>query len=484
MPAQSELYLALKDGVAANDVVISDGAAQLTNYWLARNTWAPQIPAIRRSRVAGRGAYEDVTDTLELIVRGNSAADAMSNHARLARLLEQADRWRMGRNVRPVLFEMAARGSEISSTASPLKALVLGRAKQDETSGVELPKEFHMVGDDFLIGPVTVSFVHRHFLGASEPITTGAINACDRIAAVFPTSLGDMSPMTVQINSLSPGAALALPAGYLLAARNKPGTSDITGAYLQVYSANSMTATGYTAFNDAANLPRDGVNVLRYTPTGTVYVVSGSLTLTTPITSAKRVYVFATVRNNSTTRKYTLYGEFTSVSGTRVTTTRPTTVDASSQNPRVVRLGSVSIPVDEVALPNATFPTFKLYVKVDTTGGSGTFDIDTLAFIAIDDEGSRVLGLLAFTLPNFASQSILVDHHALDRTAPTVSLERSGATDLLGYDGDPWFNMVGDRTTLCWLATRSNYWRVTDNTGALLSFTFTAARRPAYLAPQ
>src|SRR3990167_7178655 len=143
-----------------------------------------------------------------------------------------------------------------------------------------------------------------------------------------------MSPLKVVIDNLAPGAALAMKDSFVFVARNKAGTSDVAGSYIQSHAASTMTATGWTAVADAAQNPIGGTNVLRYTPTGTAFVVSGALTLTTPLTVSKRIYVYATLRNNNATRTFQVYVEFTSLGGTKTLTTQIVDIDASSTTPR------------------------------------------------------------------------------------------------------------------------------------------------------
>ena len=248
-----------------------------------------------------------------------------------------------------------------------------------------------------------------------------------------------------------------------------------------------MTATGYTAFNDAANLPRNGNNVLRYTPTGTAFVASGSLTLTAPISQSRRVAVYATIRKSIAARTFQVYGEFISNTTTRAIQTGTLTIgsDVTALTPLCYHIGTVSLPVDYINLPNVSYPTFKLYCNVDSISGTPLLDFDALIFLGLDDEAGHAVGIQAFTIPNLSAQDIVADHNSLTRPDPSIILNipASSQAESLGYEGDPWCNTVLDGITLCWVATRGAFWRYTVNAGTVGLQTFTALRHRGYLTP-
>lgn len=482
----ADTYLVITDGTTT--VTFEDGSGGATNYSVASDGWAPQVSGLRRSLLGGRGPYEEVIESLEINITGSSVPNCLANKETLATLLEQAERWSNNESVSPVILKYSPKGATTSSVATPLQAVILGRAPGDMTA-MALPVNFEFfAGSRTYIVRMRLAFVRRGlWLGATDSVTTAAVSSTFRAHGAFASSIGLMLPVQITIDDLSPGAALAIPASYILAARNKSGTSDVTGAYLQDYAASTMTATGYTAFNDSANLPRGGTNVLRYTPTGTAFVASGSLTLTSPITTSRRVAVYATLRKNTAARTFQVYGEFISNTALRAIQTGTLTIDntVATTTPLSYHIGTVSLPVDQVNLPNVSYPTFKLYINVDSTAGSPTFDIDALVFLGLDDEAGHAVGIQAFTIPNLATQDIVAGHNSLTRPDPDVilSIPASSQTDTLGYEGDPWFNTILDRITLCWIATRGAFWRYTVNAGTVGSQTFTALRYRGYLTP-
>lgn len=477
------LYLEISDGVTT-PVTIGDGSGRFTKFSLARGGWAPMIARRRTGLMGGRSPYTEEIEELDLNVSGASASEAYANLEALNALLDQAQRWQQGKSVMAALLKLSPKGATVSRPDSPLQAALLGPAGDENQ--VALAPKFMQAGNYYVIEGVRARFARRGaWLGQTDSLTTSAVSSGDLAHSAFTTSQPNLCPVKVQIDNLTPGAALALPYSYLLVARNKAGTGDVNGAYLKANNANGMTATGYTAFADAANLPRGGTNVLRYTPTGTAYAPSGTLALASPITQSRKVAVYATVRKNTAARTFQIYGEFISNTAARAVQTDAQTIDTSSTQPNVIHLGTVSLPVDEINLPNVSYPTFKLYVAVDSTAGSPTLDIDALYFLGLDDEAGRAVGIQALTLPNQSNQDIIVDHNALTRPEPGVVLDIPGAsqTDTLGYDGDPWLNTILDRITLCWVATRGAFWRYTNNAGTLQTQTFTAVRHRAYLSP-
>ena len=484
MATQSNPYLRISDGTTT--VSIADGAGGATSYPLAgRRAWTPNVGVLRRDELASRAPYGLAEEQLALNITGATAAAAMANLGTLARLLDQAERWRRGQNVAAVLLQYVPQGSTIHTTSVPLQCPIWGRAEGDETN-VGLSPEFNDVGLHFWIQDVQTRLRRGgQWLGASEtPASSSAAGSGARHHIAFATSHPEMSPLKVVIDNLTPGAALSLKDSFVFVARNKAGTSDVAGSYIQSHAASTMTATGWTAVADAAQNPIGGTNILRYTPTGTTFIPSGALTLTTPLTVSKRIYVYATLRNNNATRTFQVYVEFTSLGGTRTLTTQTVFIDASTQQPRAVCLGSISIPVDETALPNASYPTVKIYAAVSSTTGSPTLDIDNLIFLGADDEGANVMTVRAFTLPNQSNIDLTFDPQALVSPLPTATLDYTSVTDKLSHEGNLWSNTILDRVTCLWLATQGANWRFANNANVLQTFTFTATRRLAYLTPQ
>lgn len=478
-------YLAISDGTLAGTVILQDAIQGVPAYMLdLPDHWVPAIPTLADATLSGRGPVNDAEEEFPVIISGRTPAEVTAKRATLINLLDQARAWRMGQNVLPVLMKYVPAGSAVYDSGTPLQAAILGRT--GEESGVPI-SNFQKTGDPHMgwCQQVAIRLKRRgQWLGSAESVTsTPAAGSGARHHMAFSTSLVEFSPLKLTIDNLTPGAALSLLDSFVFVARNKAGTSTVAGSYLQSYAAETMTATGWTAVASAGNNPL-GTNVLRYTPTGTTFVASGALTLTSPLTLCKRVYVYATVRNNNATRTFQLGGQFISAGGTKTLSLPYTFIDNSIQTPRAICLGSMALPVDSNTLPNATFPTFKLIAAVSSITGSPTLDVDNIVFVGCDDEGGNVMTLRAFTIPAQSNIDITFDPQSLTMPTPTATLEYSSTIDFLSYEGNLWSNTILQRVTCLWLATQGTNWRFANNANVLQTFTFTATRRPAYLVPQ
>lgn len=477
-------YLAISDGTLAGTVVLQDAIQGVPAYLLdTPDHWVPSIPTLTDATLSGRGPVNDTEEDLPVIISGRTPADVTAKRSVLVNLLDQARAWRMGGNVLPVLMKYVPAGSANYDSGTPLQAAILGRVGED--SGTPL-SNFQKTGDARMgwCQQVAIQLKRRgQWIGSTESVSSVAAASGTRHHMAFASSLSEFSPLKLTIDNLTPGAALSLLDSFVFVARNKSGTSTVAGSYLQSYAAETMTATGWTAVASAGNNPL-GTNVLRYTPTGTTFVNSGNLTLTSPLTLCKRVYVYATVRNNNATRTFQLGGQFVSAGGTKTLSLPYTFIDNSIQTPRAICLGSMSLPVDSNTLPNATFPTFRLTAAVSSTTGSPTLDIDNIVFVGVEDEGGNVMTLRAFTIPAQSNIDITFDPQSLTLPTPTATMEYSSTVDLLSYEGNLWSNTILQRVTCLWLATQGTNWRFANNANTLQTFTMTATRRPAYLVPQ
>lgn len=473
----SPFYLELTDGT--DSALFANAYSKYTPFPIAQ-PWAPSVARLRRNALGNRPPVDPTEEEIPLHVLGGTSAETMANAAKLVRLLDNAERWKHGERLSPVILKYVPPKSETHDTATPLQSVVHGRSDGGfALSGLD--PELRAGHDYFWIQNVNARLMRMgQWLGESESASSSAAACGTRHHIAFTDSHDEFSPLKVVIDNLTPGAALAHVDGFVFVARNKPGTTDVTGSYLQSYAAETMTAASWTTVASALN-PL-GTTVLRYTAGGTSFVGSGTLTLTAPLTKCKRIYVYATLRNNSVSGDHQVYGEFTSAGGTKTLTTAPVFIDHSSVNPRAVCLGSISIPVDEIALPNASYPTFRLYVA--STAAGPTLDFDNLVFLGAEDEGANVITIKAVTLPNQSNIDLVFDPQALTSPLPTATLEYSSVQDALSYDGNLWSNTVLDRVTLLWMQPSVTYWRYTNNAGTLQTFTFTVTRRKSYLAPQ
>lgn len=473
MAVQAFPYLVLTDGT--DTVTFADGLGGITNYPPVRGQWAPAVAGLRDSLLGGRGPYADVAEDLSCNIRDTTAALCWSDLDKLARLLDKAQRWwkRNESSLNPVLLKYAPQGSTIASTASPLQALVLGRASSDELNGVVLPADVNDAGMLFEIYGVTVQCLRRGaWLGATETASSSSAANPSILTATLPSSTNTSSPIDIRLAGFGAQATpIPLPAGFVLVSP--------TSAGLLIQEAEALTATGYTSVADAGNNARGG-SVLRYTPTGTAIAASGSANLTS--LSGQVIGIYAAVRNNSAVATFQI-DALISYAGGQVRT--PTTlIDNSTTNPQVVYLGTVAFPTQAALL--------QFEIAASTTTGPPTLDIDYLVCIDLTDSTlARAIALPVQSVPAtgvITNLGISVEHQSLTAQNPRVVTKdgTGGTPGYLSYRGDATLLSRGNTISAVVLMTGGpggvNNWRYTN--GGIISNTLNVTRQLAYLTPQ
>jgi hypothetical protein len=457
-------YLRISDGTTTLNLV--DG----TNYALERGTWAPMVARRRRSTLGGR-QYENVVETIPIIVRGSTAATALANMAALSKMLDQAERWSQDEAVAAVKIAYQPHGSTL---AAPLESLVLGRA--DDSDSFQLPLTFNDVGMIFSIHGLVLRFVRDGaWYGAEESITITHSAHPLVGTGTFSASADLLSPVKVSLEGFPDVTVITdYDVGYLLVASSS--------SRLKLFDAFLLTAATFTTDADAARKP-EGSGVLVYTPVGTTEAVSGQ---TATIDGAKRYGFVAALRNTSATTEFTVRVGMHGAGSNATAYTRPYLVDTSTTDPRVVLLG-----VLEAGDPYT--PSFTL--RVTASAAADTLVVDYLAVIALDDPTSRILaigpidanGQVGVSVP----MNLVVDPRALTAPNPSVRFVTSSLPTQIWADpdyvrGDGWLLSKG--TTIACLACLRNagasYWRAWDaGLNASMSADFVLTRRILYLSP-
>src|SRR5687768_3204848 len=191
MPA-AYTTMTLGDGATTADLV--DGV----NYQLLLRSYAPTLAGRRRMNMAGRKPYATVVESITLYIRGTDGASCLANAAKLAQLLDQAERFTAGDNVPPVLYTIQPQGSVLDD---PLQSMVYGRPA-GTPSGVNLPMTYNDKLFRFEIGPVTIQFVRDGLLIAPPEalITDASVSPNPTIREVtFASSHAIPSPVRLQI---------------------------------------------------------------------------------------------------------------------------------------------------------------------------------------------------------------------------------------------------------------------------------------------
>jgi len=476
MAVQGFPYLVMTDGTLT--ATFADGLGGLTSYAPVRGTWAVAITTRRRAAL-GRGPWNEVIEEWELNIRGADAATALSNLETLVRLLDNADRfWRLGENVSPVLLKYTPQGSTLFTTANPSQALVIGRAPGDETN-LTLPAIFNDVGMYYEIRGVRLRFLRTgQWLNPTAETASSSVAAIPTVqSATLASTLTISSPTKLTYDFTVAGVPTYIDSSspsFVLTANST--------SRLQIYEGEAASfAAPWATQADAAARARGG-SVIRYSPgalSATLFWAFASFDA-----NARRVAVWAAVRNNSTTTVFTLRPALWSSAGIPQSIGPLTTIDASIQTPRIVFLGIMS----------AQQAVYGLEFDATASAASGTLDIDYLVVHAVDDETSTTVALYSQVATVYAVPVLtpgytpaVLDPRAL--SAPTP-LATAGTSPIVvsPYNGDAYIMTKGATVAAVWLgvanpAVSGSFWRP-STVGSVGSAAITVARSNGYLSPR
>jgi hypothetical protein len=445
-------------------VALSDGTTTLEltddiNYALV--SYAP-IVAPLRDGLLGDGVYADATESLTFHAIGCTAAEAYAAAAAINALLDQARRWWLGQGVTAVRLFVKAQGSALVTLSVQIK----GRAPGGP-SNVALPATFHEYYGKYLIQSIVLQVVRRgQFLGADDSAgPSGAATNPNVEQVTFSSSHPTSSPLDLVIAGFNFVTTPLIKAGYLIVGSQ---ANDV-----QVRPVTGATAANWTAFADAAHLGFNA-SVLRYTPVATTASTSGDIALSFV---QGNMALIAKVRNNSATTVFTVTASFRNAYGT-VVSLPSVTIDASSLNPRMVFLGSATVP------PNTNIIT----LTVQASAASGTIDFDALLVANLRDESCAVIAHDDIALG--ALNGNLTLQFLSMRTSTTYLMPQVQLVDVnahiapVTYRGVLPLATVGADVFAVWTATNGIYWSFTDSTNAKVNVTLQATRHRAYLVPQ
>lgn len=443
--------LTISDGTTTANLV--DG----TNYALVANGWGPSVATLRVSTLGGGGPYADVTEEITVDVLGSTGAVCLANLAKLSRLLDQAERWSRGEPVAAVLLTCQPQGSTL---AAALSCVILGRAGE---SAVNPPATFNDLLMCYEIPDVKLSLRRRGlWLEAVETPTPSGTTSRTNIATVtFASAATVASPLK---------AVLTFPtdtnvAQYLLLWANSANR-------LMLVEAEGMAGYQYSSVSDAAHLASNGY-ILRYTPTDLLSTAAGWIAIT-PLTTCRRVAVWAMVRNNSSAATWTVKARLTSGTSNPTYVGPAVQIDATTTDPRIIFLGTLAMP---------TYPSYiNIYVQASTLSGTPTLDIDCFYVLDVTD---GMAGAITATLAGSgaAGTGITIDAQPLSLPTPTLIKSVSAGSAQMAYLGDAF--MAASGTTLCmsYLATEAAYW-CSQTGGVADTFTLTASRWKAHTVPE
>lgn len=468
MPTQAYPYAVMGDGVTT--ATFANGSGTATNWSPVRHEWAPAVSTVTDSPLLGKGARNPVVEDFLINVYGSTAANALANYASLQKLIDQAKRFWRGESVNPVFFYYAPQGSTISSTSTPLRARVFGPASEDEP-GLSPSESFNDVGMLIEIPEVRVRFLRDGpWYLDTETDDSGAAVAVNETMTCALTAMDEFGPSYLSISGFNPSTTPDTAAGFILFMDN--------GKYTRI-DASGLTATGFTSVSDAANLPRN-TNVLRYT--GSVTTTRSSAASTINLTGITHYEVYASLRNNHASATFQVSLTLTNLAYTYTSEER--TIDASSQNPRYVCLGI--LPAISAA------DTIKINVAASTSSGSPTLDFDQIFVMGVNNEGQRAIGITsaidldgAFTTAS-TSVSLVFDHRLLTKRTAFVGAEKisDGTRAPATSKGNAFLLSKESSVLVALLMPRSNYWRFTNSSNAVITCVATIVRTKAYSTPQ
>lgn len=441
-----------------------------TNFLIQEQGLNPGVSYFRDSEFGGLTMYAEVDMTVTVAVLGATNAIRSANLNTLAKILDKATRWARGRGngyagatgggAFSILFEYQPDGSSIT-----YRCVLLGRAQGgDNPYGLS---SFYAAASR-VIPDNTLALRRRGLWWNASTVSSAGVAAYGSQIAILTYAAAPPSgyaALTIAASVTSAGAQTC-PAVLLVASGNL--SSGTLGNTIAAINGPSFAAGGtYSTVSDAANNPRHGTNVLRFTPAAanTEYATTATL----PVTSPRYLHFFALVRNNSATTNFTMRIEVGG--GVPQTTDRtPIDVQASPTKPLPVYLGSV---------PSSGLGTgVTLYCSADAA--SGTLDIDCVAILGENDEHARAISFSGISFSASAiTNAITVDPEVLDELAPSATLVYTGVNAALDHEGDACLTQASDTETYVMLLCPHNAaWRHPNQ------FTFTGTYRAGYLVPE
>lgn len=463
----TQTYLAITDGTLS--ATYADGNGGATNYQFAYGGWSPTVATLRQTVLGGLSPYTEVVEEIVTHVTGATPDAVLANVGTLMQLIEQAERWSKGENVAGVVIKYSPGGSTVSSAASPMQAVILGRAPGDASPVINLPGTFEskqLKTGKYVLG-IRLRFLRRgEWLHTTETKTAALVDNGEIATLQTFTARAAWSPCDVSLTRVD--GRSTFPAGYLLMA-----DGDASGANkaLEILNAESMTATGFTSVADAAKFARN-TNVLRYTPTGTAETNTGAQNFAGAINGGSGpLAIFANVRNNSTTTVFKLRAAV-GFSGSRTQYTSRVVLPAqAAAYPYWVCIGLVS---------GRDAKSLILYLTA--SAASGTLDIDSIVVVNL----AQRVAICQIAFDRLGTLN--VKHNLLDSTFFPKSIYLTATTDFdQNYSGE---RLIFGRSSKMYgllLATGASYvpsadhWRQNDS--LIYQNDWSVVRTTAYLIP-
>lgn len=360
------------------------------------------MPVRERALLGNYAPYANVEESATINVYGQSATEALEALDDLNAALEQAEAWAMGEAVQPVLIRVQILGSEL---ADPLEAVILGRSDQLSYM-VRLQPTFNQDLALYEIANVEIRFM-RSGLWLGEATTKALANTVTN-PALMTVDMGErlrlLSPTTVKVTGFDSGTPM-LGSGFLILTGASPLSN--YGRNIAIYAAAAMTSTEFTSQDDSENLAHND-DVMRIDAATNQ---DGTLTISQVYAEVTRLSIFAAVRNNSATTTWQVRAKST---GYVTTTDRWRTIDATSQDPRIVYVGT---------LGNQSGTHINIALEFEASANSGTLDVNYILIVGHDQSTYYVaIDGASYSAEAFTRALVVADRSTSHKT-PMIYIE-------------------------------------------------------------
>ena len=465
----------------AHTIKISDGSTTVNLLDTIHMVYDWPIARATRSTslMGGRSPYSDVVETINIGVKGATAALCLAALGTLSDLLDQAEAWSRGENVTAVYIEYEPPGSAL---AASVKAVITGRP--DFGSFITLPSKAGgiLLENAYVIGtnndPITLSFKRRGlWLGATEQeVDAGGLEDMPyhEISDAFTDNFKVLCPFEARTSFVwDDSTTIADNEAYFCFTNS--------GSKMALIEGESWgTAAG--EFVDTVDTDASGGNVVRFTPVDTDNnTLQMDFTAYGFDTTVRRFQIFAVLANNHATTTFDTYFSWYNLdSSVSSGNTKTKVIDASTTNPKIFYW-------DEFALPDQ-LNNYKVSFNVAGSAAAGTLDIDYFVVVGID-QSTNILHMAAIQTVNANDTSSLtvIDHRLESHTTPIVYEEASAvsglASSIIGYDGNASLHVSGNViSTIVIACDNAGSWVMNDGDSTVQCLT-NVYRYKGYLTP-
>ncbi len=443
-------------------------------YRLSYDTWSPKIA--QRNKGPFGLPYMPVMEEMTIDIKGVTPDDALNRLQLLNSLLDQGERWFNNEIVKPVFIRYQPKGSAKSTY---MKDVIIGRGYGDQSSLVDLPSNFELVGSVYWIKGVRIRFWRRNGIWLCEDETQAVggafVTQPGPGTVTFTTAAPVLSPVNVQLAQGSASASISnLCSGFVFITQDARYVGVVEGA-------NGITAynlAGTVSTNDASHFP---TNAKVGNVGATATYVDTIITVLTPLEECEYCAVYATVRNNSTTTDVYLQ---VSVWADKRTVLQEIKIPfAATPKPQAVFLG---------VFPTGGRRPNTVQISYKTLSGTASFDFDQVLLVGIN----RATTIIAIPLLNaqtgLNSTHTNILHRLLNEPQGEISYNIPTNDTQISYSGTPYAFTGGSggsgsqvQCAVTMLMVDDDCWQVMNGTrAAVITYNVSVTRSKAYLVPE